>query len=433
MRLNYKRTVLIGFGFMSILAFWQFYDLVISFFLENIFHLGAFSANAIMAVDNVLAIFMLPLFGALSDKTNTRLGKRTPYILFGTIAAVILVPILGFFVENRNFLGFVITLMALLVVMSTYRSPAVAYMPDVTEKPLRSKGNAIINLVGYIGGIFANFAVILMLKSEKDENGKSVYLEDQSFLPIFFVIAAFMLITVLIMVFSVNENKVLKETNIKPDTDMVTGIKEKMPKPVFKSLILILLSVFLWYVAYNSAITSLSRFCYEVWDTDLAAASKYTMVATITAIISFVPLGFLSSRFGRKKSVLFGILLVTAGYGSVIFMTRQTPLIYLTFAIVGIGWAAINVNSYPMVVEMSKGSDVGKYTGYYYTFSMAAQIVGPLLSGLLIDNAGIGYRILFPFAFVFSVLSFLTMLFVKHGDGKPEKGKSLLENFDVDD
>jgi len=324
--------------------------------------------------------------------------------------------------------------MALLVVMAVYRSPAVAYMPDVTEKPLRSKGNAIINLIGYIGGIFSTVVMMFMLKGEKNELGETVYSKDQSFLPVFLVIAAFMLITVLIMVFTVNENKVLKETNIKDDEEeKIVGEKHKLSKPVFKSLVLILISVFLWYLAYNAVTTSFSRFCLNVWGTDLGTSSGYLLMATIVAIIAFVPLGFLSSLLGRKKTVLFGIILVTICYASVIFIKEQTPIMYLVFSVVGIGWAAINVNSFPMVVEMSTGSDVGKYTGYYYTFSMAAQIAAPLLTGLLIDNLGIGYNILFPFAVFFSVLSFITMSLVKHGDVKPIKKKSILESFDTPD
>ncbi|MBQ6947672.1 MAG: MFS transporter, partial [Clostridia bacterium] len=131
MKLNYKRTLLVGLAFMSILAFWQFYDQVVPYLLEQRFQLGTFAANAIMSIDNILAIFMLPLFGALSDRTETRLGKRTPYILFGTLAAVILMVVLGVFTENNQFWGFFFTLMALLFVMAVYRTPAVAYMPDV--------------------------------------------------------------------------------------------------------------------------------------------------------------------------------------------------------------------------------------------------------------------------------------------------------------
>ena len=382
-----------------------------------------------MSIDNVLAIFMLPLFGAISDRTNTRLGKRTPYILFGTIASVILLVVLGIFNEQRDFWGFMLTLMAVLVVMAIYRTPAVAYMPDVTPKPLRSKANAIINLVGYIGGIFATVVMMFMLKSETTADGSSVYSEDQSFLPVFLVIAGFMLISVLILVFTVKENK-LPHVEDEPEEVSKGG---KMPKDVFRSLVLILLSVFLWFMAYNAVTTAFSRYCVNVWGADLGTSSSYLLTATVAAIAAFVPLGFLSSKVGRKKAVLLGIALMTACYAIAIFITEQTPLMYLIFGLVGVGWASINVNSFPMVVEMSSGSDVGKYTGFYYTFSMAAQITTPLLSGALIDNLGLGYSVLFPYAVLFSALSFVTMLLVRHGDSKPQAKGSVLENFDVED
>ncbi len=429
MKLNYKRTVLIGFAFMSILAFWQFYDQVIPYVLENIFGLGTFAANAIMSIDNILAIFMLPLFGAISDRTHTRLGKRTPYILFGTIGSVILMVVMALFEESRNFTGFLVALVLILIVMAMYRTPAVAYMPDVTEKPLRSKANAIINLVGYLGGIFSTVVMMFMLKSGKNAAGETVYSDDQSFLPVFLVVAAFMLVSVLILVFTVRENSL---PHVEDEPEQVTA-KGKMPAPVKKSLILILLSVFLWFMAYNAVTTAFSRYCVEIWKVDLAASSSFLLAATISAIAAFVPLGFLSSKLGRKKTVLLGIVLMTVCYAVAIAIREQTPVMYLIFGLVGIGWAAINVNSYPMVVEMSSGSDVGKYTGLYYTFSMAAQITTPLLSGFLIDRLGFGYSVLFPYAVIFSALSFVTMSLVRHGDVKPQKSASVLESFDVEE
>ena len=432
MKLNYKRTILIGLAFMGILAFWQFYDQVIPYILENTFGLKTFAANAIMSIDNILALFMLPLFGALSDRTRTPLGKRTPYILFGTLISSTLLILLGVFQSNKGFWGFFITLMALLFTMAVYRTPAVAYMPDVTEKPLRSKANAIINLVGYIGGIFATVVMMFMLKSEKNEAGESVYASNQSFMPVFIVIAVFMLLATLIMTFSLNENKILKETNIKDEeTDENKGVK--MPSEVRKSLIFILLSVFFWFMSYNSVTTAFSRYCVNVWGADLGTSSSYLLTATVAAIIAFVPLGFLSSRVGRKNTILIGVALMTACLAAAIFIVRQTPVMYLILGLIGIAWAAINVNSFPMVVEMSSGADVGKYTGIYYTFSMAAQITTPLLSGFIIDNLGIGYKALFPYAVLFAALSFVTMLFVKHGDSKPARKKDLLESFDTED
>jgi MFS family permease len=163
----------------------------------------------------------------------------------------------------------------------------------------------------------------------------------------------------------------------------------------------------------------------------------YLTIATVVAIASFVPLGMLSSKIGRKKAVLFGIVLMTACYAAAIFIDAQLVanapwLMYIIFAVIGIGWASINVNSFPMVVEMCTGSDVGKYTGYYYTFSMAAQIVTPILSGWLIKNLSIGYKVLFPYAVIFSVASFITMCFVRHGDSKPDSKAAIEEQFAAD-
>ncbi len=431
MKLNTKRTILIGFAFMSILAFWQFYDQVVPYLLEYVFGLKTFTANAIMSIDNVLAIFMLPLFGALSDRTRTPLGKRTPYILFGTVAAAVLLLLMAYFEEIRSFPAFLTVLIVLLVVMSIYRTPAVAYMPDVTPKPLRSKANAIINLVGYVGGIFATVMMMILLKSSKNEAGETVYAEDQAFWPIFLVIALFMLAAVAVMVLTLRENRIVAESGVADDPGDPAAAGGRLPRPVLRSLVLILASVFLWFTAYNAVTTAFSRYCVAVLGADLGTSSGYLLTATVTAIAAFVPLGFLSGRLGRKRTVLLGISLMTVCYAAAIFLRAQTPVLYLLFGLVGVGWAAINVNSFPMVVEMSSGADVGKYTGFYYTFSMAAQIVTPLLSGLLIDK--LGYRVLFPYAVVFSVLSFVTMLLVRHGDSRPAAPKSVLESFDVED
>ena len=439
MKLDTRRTVRIGLAFLSILAFWQFYDQVIPHILENVFGLSTFATNAIMSVDNILALFMLPLFGSISDRTHTKLGRRTPYILFGTLAAAALMCALAWTEKSRNFPLFLTFLILLLVVMSTYRSPAVAYMPDVTPKPLRSRANAIINLVGYVGGIFSTVMMMLLLQSEKAPDGSSYYPPDQSFTPIFLVVAGVMVLSVLILVLTTHENKLVEQTREEVAAwehsggDAVQSKGGKLPAPQKKSLILILLSVFLWYTAYNAVTTAFSRYCVAVWGVDLSVSSGFLMAATVAAIAAFLPLGTLSGKVGRKKTVQLGILLMTGCYAAAIFLTHRTPLMYVLFALVGIGWAAINVNSFPMVVEMSSQGDTGKYTGYYYAFSMAAQIFTPLLSGLLIDKAGLGYRVLFPYAVVFSLLSLCTISQVKHGDSKPLPKKDKLEAFDVGD
>lgn len=430
MKLNTKQTVLIGLSFAAILAFWQFYDQVIPVILENHFGLSTFSTSAVMSIDNILAVFLLPLFGSVSDRTKTRLGRRTPYILFGTVASVALMVVLAVLTEQKSFVGFFVCLMLLLIAMSIYRSPAVAYMPDVTPRPLRSKGNAIINLVGYIGGIFATISMTFMVKSRRLDDGTIEY---ESFIPIFMTIAVFMIVCVMIMVFALNENKIVREAGIEldePEAQIKNG--EKLDKPVLKSLIFILLSVFLWYTAYNGVTTSFSRYFENRYGIGAGGSSMYLTVATVAAIASFVPLGILSSKLGRKKTILACVIIMTVCYFAIIFLPSTGILMYTVFAVVGIGWAGINVNSFPMVVEMCSGADVGRYTGYYYAFSMAAQIFTPIFSGFLIDKLNLGYGILFPYAVVFSALAFVTMLFVKHGDSKPIAKESLLEHFDVD-
>lgn len=430
MKLNYKRTILIGFGFMSILAFWQIYDQVIPYLLEKDFGLSTFWTNAVMAVDNILAIFMLPLFGTLSDKTNTRLGKRTPYILFGTVAASVFISLLAISQNLHKFPAFMVSLLTVLVVMSTYRSPAVAYMPDVTEKPLRSTANAIINLVGNSGGIFATVLMMILLKTEIDSEGNKVYKAGTSFMPLFFILIGFMLLSVVIMTLTVKENSI-PHVDEGPKDEENKG--KKVEKSVRLSLVMILLSVFFWFMAYNAVATAFSRYCQEIWGKDLSASSSYLLVGTVVAILSFIPLGILSSKLGRKKMILAGIVLMTVCYCAAFFLRTANPVMYLLFGLVGIGWASINVNSFPMVVEMCKGGDIGKYTGIYYAFSMGAQIATPIISGFLIQNIKqAGYLLLFPYAAFFSALAFMTMMFVKHGDNKPPKKGALIEHFDVD-
>ncbi|ROR26402.1 Na+/melibiose symporter-like transporter [Mobilisporobacter senegalensis] len=426
MKLNYTRTFFMGLAFLSICAFWQLYDNVIPLILKNTFGLKETVTGTVMALDNVLAIFLLPIFGALSDKTNTSLGKRTPFIIIGTLISVIFMIILPVADKGNNFILFVGALFILLIGMGSYRSPAVALMPDLTPKPLRSKANAIINLMGAAGGIYTLIMIKLLVNNEVRPD----------YLPVYISIGLLMVTAVIVLVLTIREKKLLSEMALS-DSDNIEKIEEldndenqDLNADVKKSLILLLLSIFLWFTAYNAVTTAFSRYAGEVWGLHGGSYANNLLVATGAAIISYIPIGIISSRIGRKKTILTGIILITISYIAGSLFTNYSPLINIVFALTGIGWASINVNSYPMVVEMSKGADVGKYTGLYYTFSMAAQTVTPILSGFFLEH--ISYRTLFPYAVVFSVMSFSTMFFVKHGDVKPIK-KTVLENFDIDD
>lgn len=427
MKLNYKRTFFIGFAFLSISAFWQLYDSLIPLMLKNTFGLGETITGAIMAVDNVLALFLLPLFGAFSDKVNTRFGKRTPFIVIGTFFAVVFMMLIPRADQTVNFPLFFIALGLTLLAMGTYRSPSVALMPDLTPKPLRSKANAVINLMGAVGYIFA-LAIIKLLVQKEDNPDYTL---------VFTLVALLMVVAVVILVITIREKKLTAEMSEQAPAEVVEEGKKQeattgpLPRDVRKSLLLLLASIFLWFTAYNAVTTAYSRYAMEVWNLKGGDFADSLMVAGAAAIVSYIPIGMIASTIGRKKTIIAGILMMSASYLCGFLFVQYSPWINVVFAFTGIGWSAINVNSYPMVVEMSRSGDIGKYTGYYYTFSMAAQVFTPIFSGFLLEN--ISYRTLFPYAVVFSLLSLCTMLMVKHGDSRPPKRKSRLEHFDVED
>lgn len=437
MKLNYKRTLLVGLAFLSICAFWQLYDNVVPLILKNTFDIPDDIAGVIMALDNVLALFLLPLFGKLSDRTHTRLGRRMPYILGGTLAAVVLMNLLPMADRARSLWLFVAALGLLLLAMGVYRSPAVALMPDVTPKPLRSKGNAIINLMGTLGGVFTLAATSFLVTH--DATGR----EDYSAL--FLAVSILMLAAVAVLLLTIRENRLAHEVELQnlaaQGEDAAQAQDDETPSSgagfssldpaLRRSLILILCSVALWFMGYNAVTTAFTKYVSVQWGYDIKAASQCLMVATVGAVVSYLPVGFLSSRFGRKRVIQAGVLLLAACFGSAALFASFSPVLYGIFALVGAAWAMINVNSYPMVVEISKSGDVGKYTGYYYTFSMAAQIVTPIVSGWLLEH--VGYYTLLPYAAVMVALSFVTISLTRHGDSRPQPPRSRLEAFDAGD
>ena len=546
MKLNYKRTIFVGFAFFLISAFWQVYDSIIPLTLTNKFGLSQTGSGFVMVLDNLIALFMLPLFGAISDRCRSRLGKRTPFILIGTIAAAILFFSLSFadnaqlksigklskldnpetlqtvyteqsgktlktpegrefrvdelFTEdefvsitsklekkdgklyrpdgteytlsfddqgeqnmverakegktftNPHYKDFVAPaqqastwnvtksnsaplivflgiLFLLLIAMATFRSPAVALMPDVTIKPLRSKANAIINLMGSAGGILVLGLGMALATSDTANTFMSYTL-------FFGIVSAVMLIALALFRLLVKEPKFAREMQeeskrfgITEDEPEQKSGGKRMGRAEFRSLCFLLASVALWYMGYNAVTSKYSVYANRVLNQDY---NLTLIIAQAAAIISYIPIGILSSHLGRKKTILIGVLLLLFAFGSAYFMHAGSSILimYLLFAIAGIGWATINVNSFPMVVEMSKSGDVGRYTGFYYTASMAAQAVTPWLCGIFMDH--IAWTALFPYAAVFVALAFVTMIFVRHGDNKPI-AKTGLEALNVED
>lgn len=509
MKLNYKRTILVGFAFFLISAFWQAYDATIPVILTNKFGMSQGLSGIIMALDNILAVFMLPIFGALSDKCLSKHGKRTPFITIGTIIAAVAIFALSFvdnaqlqnisavsklddpaaleviydtqkdatlqtpeghvFVlgeeytkedftqiksDNMDYTNyvvparqayaaqqtklnptplivFVVLLLVVLVAMSTFRSPAVALMPDVTVKPLRSKANAVINLMGTAGGILILVLGMVFATS-------SVRNQLMNYYVYYGILAAIMLVSLGIFLATVREPKWSQEMRedsirlgIEEAEEEQSGEKRKLSKGEKRSLIFILASIALWYFGYNAVTSKYAVYAGNILNMDY---NTTLLLAQAAAIVAYLPAGMVATKIGRKKTILAGVVMLTAAFGLASFMRAGSSVLVMNilFALAGIGWATINVNSFPMVVEMCSGGDIGKYTGYYYTASMSAQIVTPMLSGALMDMKGIGMTVLFPYAAIFAGLAFLTMLMVRHGDAKPEVKKGL-EALDIDD
>ena len=493
MKLNTKRTILVGFAFFLISAFWQAYDAIVPLALNNHYGLPHWLSGFVMSIDNILAVFMLPIFGALSDKIMTKFGKRTPFIVVGTIAAVLSFIALTFvngiqlealkdagivdafnnaqkvFTATKEQLaeafknglisaeareagvleaeaifnaikeeltlqareitlgnvwplvGFMAVLLLVLIAMATFRSPAVALMPDVTVKPLRSKANAIINLMGTAGGI-----IVLVVTTVVGTSSK-LYMHYFGYVAL---VCSIMIIGLLTFLFTVKEKKWAEEMEadsikyglVDKEENSAEG-NRSLSKDEMKSLLLILASVALWYIGYNSITSKYTVYATTVLNIDYGIS---LIVAQAAAIISYIPVGIVASKFGRRKTILAGIIMLASAFfiGNFIGAGVSNLVMYPIFALAGIGWATINVNSFPMVVELARGGEVGKYTGYYYTASMAAQIVAPILSGVLYDAFGMR-AMFFSFGTVFVVFSFVTMFFVKHGDAKAEKQGAL--------
>ena len=509
MKLNYKRTILVGFAFFLISAFWQAYDATIPVILTNKFGMSQTWSGVIMALDNILAVFMLPLFGALSDKCLTRYGKRTPFITIGTVVAAVAILCLSF-VDNTqlqnisavsaiddpaaletiydaeydtklqtpegeqfvlsdlltkeeftairikvtnesgktvtnpdytNYVAparqayaqhktnenpvplilFIALLLVVLVAMATFRSPAVALMPDVTMKPLRSKANAIINLMGTAGGILV-LVLGMVFSTSAAQNALMSYTVYYS------IIAAIMLGALTIFLCTVREPKWAAEMaadSIKYGIEEAApeeGEKRSLSSAEKKSLICILLSIALWYFGYNAVTSKYAVYAGNILDKDY---NTTMLLAQAAAIVAYLPAGTVASKIGRRKTILGGVIMLTTAFGCAAFMRSSSPtwVMNLLFALAGVAWATINVNSFPMVVEMCSGADIGKYTGFYYTASMTAQIVTPMLSGFLMDR--LGMTVLFPYAAIFVALAFVTMFMVKHGDAKVAAKKGL--------
>ena len=598
MKLNYKRTIKVGLAFAIIMLFWTAYDFVVPLLLERAFGLSNSLRGVVMGIDNVLSLFLLPIFGKWSDKINTKRGRRTPFVFIGTILSVIImifVPITAktqlkeatelrneiyavetdpnftykasdgtvyatadqfytmmyetqsksgvgyaysdhdylklnkkdsleayltvarrgvkelkksggkYYVvqegvkveiekslyntytsENEEYQRFVepgiavfaseevnhkvtkvhperigiylAVLFLVLVAMASFRSPAVALMPDVTPKPLRSQANAMINLMGGLGGAVA-FVIYTV----------GFIVSDNPFIQIFSICGAAMILLLVAFLFLVNEPKYVedcrreceeygisnddeaeeihtetaesegaeneKEAVVTDESPEEAEEKRKKHERAFKrSFFFILASTFMWFMGYNAISSNLSVYCTKVLNQSAAIASVISGVSMAVSAIAFIPVGILAVKIGRRKSVLLGFALAVVSFVLVFLFVRPDHMAKYLFAIFylisGFGLIITNVNTFPMVLELSSSSSVGKYTGYYYISTMSAQAITPFISGLVMDYFEDQY--LFLYSAICVVIAFIFMFFTRYGDSKPVPAKSALEYLGAD-
>lgn len=472
LKLNYKNTILIGMAFFSITLLWTVYNQYCPVIIEETL-LHQFPetfkdsndtlsiVGIIMALDNLFALFMLPLFGTLSDKTKCSFGKRMIYVFPGMIVSAILFPLISIAFLCKAGIAVVVILIGLvLIVMNIYRNPAVALMPDVTPKPLRSKANGIINFVGYIGGAIGG---LLMTIFGVDNNTPGLIKSNFGYIISFIIASIFMVSAAIILVTTIKENKLLKETEeqmklgeAQSETFANVNKGEKLTKQDKKNMFILLFGVLFWFFSFNAVESFASLFCKNVLNNN--ASGTIVIVLTATSLISFILLLNVPAKIGRKNTILLGILIMAIAFSGIIITliangvfskdyneTLQSNPEYWTFGrmifiyifagVLGIGWALINANSYPMMVELASGKNIGKYTGVYYTFSMVAQTLTPIVAGLWMQlGFGVtGLKALFVYSLVMICIAGIIMIFFKEKKtNKIEKAKRGFEALDND-
>ena len=464
MKLNYKRTFLIGFAFFGILLLWQVYDSWCPTFLTDIFARRMYGISSaelkagdpekilnvqwlvgiIMACDNLAALILLPIFGNKSDKTVSPIGKRMPYILVGTFVSAVAFPFIPLFFHKNNIVGMVIMMGIVLMFMMMYRNPAVSLMPDITPKPLRAKANGIINIMGYLGGAFATVLGIFLKLSDyinaADEARKIWTIE----LP-FIIASILMVISALVLFATIKENKIAEE--IKDEMEegerlaaIETPIEDDKPmsKANKRMLLAILAAEFLWFMSDNAIGTYIGNYVIYYLNSVSSATMILTIIGGLASVLGFAIAGSIADKIGRKWTISSGLGIsiiamiimcfvaptnkVTGANGEFAFPT----LLFVVWAIKGFGMALVHNCSFPMVVELSSSKTIGKFTGFYYTASMSAQTITPILLGLVFNVTGV-WRALPVYACILTVLSFVvfTALVKNIKTAKVENAKGL--------
>ena len=444
LRLNYRRTALIGFAFFGILLLWQVYDSWCPTFLTDIFARRMYDLSSaelkagdpekilnvqwivgiIMACDNLAALILLPLFGRLSDRTRTPIGKRMPYILVGTFVSAVAFPFIPLFMHNNMIVAMIITMAVVLVFMMMYRNPAVALMPDITPKPLRAKANGIINIMGYFGGAFATvlgLKYVLSSYINAPLAERNIWVIEMPFI----IASVLMVISALVLFRTIRENELAEK--LKDEMDMgeqlaavATPIDDDKPMSrENKAMLLAILGAeFLWFMSDNALGTYIGNYVIYYLKSVSSATMILTILGGLASVIGFAIAGGIAEKIGRKWTISTGLMITFVGLIVMCFV-RPTNLVkagsahgeftfpvllYAVWVLKGFGMALVHNCSFPMVVELCSAKKICRFTGFYYAASMSAQTVTPILLGLVL-KAAMAWRALPVYACILTLLS----------------------------
>ena len=406
LKLDYRRTLLIGLGFFASSLLWSIYNSFVPLILQD-FIASTATVGLIMTIDNVFGVILQPYFGARSDKTRTRFGRRIPYVLFGAPICAVLFMLIP---QMKVLWMLMAVIIVFNLVMSVWRAPMIALMPDLTPDPLRSKANGLINLMGGMASIIA-FLV----------GGQIAHAYGRG--AIFLMGSVIMIIAVVILYLTIKENK-LNHRLLEPDPVEIVGSEgrrsfgfglegfNKLPKASRRSLFFLLLAIFFWFAAFNAVETFFTSYATTVLNQSEGQAAMLLAFFSVSFVAFALPSGIIAEKVGRRPTILFGLIGLVIVFIPLIFIENLWA-IRILMAIGGFFWACININSLPMVLEMAGENELGTFTGYYYFFSFSASIASPILFGLVRDLSG-DFRSLFIYAPIAFALALLAILQVTH-------------------
>jgi len=414
-KLSYPKTFLLGFGFFGVSVIWSVYNAFVPLFLNGKFGLSAAWIGFFMTLDNIAAFLIQPSIGAFSDRLRTPIGRRMPFILIGAPIAAIafgLIPIVSILPL------FVLCTSTLLISMALWRTPVIALMPDITPSRFRSQANGVINFMGGVGSIIA-FLV-----------GASLYEKNPNY-P-FWLGSALVIISSLLVFAFIREPKNI-EVSQDQKPSLIHALAELI-KEKEKSPLRILAAIFFWFVSYNAIEAFFTLYAVKHLLLPEADGARLLGQLSLIFVLMALPSGFIGAKFGRKRTIMTGVFIMGCAIFSMYVLPVDTLTVLFTklpvvgnfysvsivLMIAGFSWALININSLPMVVDMTTDSHIGTFTGLYYLASTMAAILGPNLNGWIVQLSGNNYNLMMLFSPLFMLAAFIMMLGVKRGEAKKE-------------